>query len=164
MKHFGSVELMFRHLDRDESGTLSFPEIRRACRSGSPPAAPPAFVITYRPLDSIAKKKRLSSPHTRRRTGRKVGLTLTHADMSAIFSLMEVSFTPASSCAWIEARLHLTCSGFALVGCELACCQRYGALMVFVMSGQDRRKSKSQQEASTLSQAARLSTRPIERP
>jgi len=32
MKHFGSVQLMFRQLDRDESGSLSYPELRRACR------------------------------------------------------------------------------------------------------------------------------------
>eukprot|EP00434_Breviolum_minutum_P037804 symbB.v1.2.033522.t1/scaffold4177.1/size43486/1 len=32
MKHFGSVTLMFRHLDQDGSGSLSYPELRRACR------------------------------------------------------------------------------------------------------------------------------------
>lgn len=32
MKHFGSVQLMFRHLDQDGSGSLSYPELRRACR------------------------------------------------------------------------------------------------------------------------------------
>lgn len=34
MQHFGSVELAFKSLDADGSGSLSFSELKRACRKG----------------------------------------------------------------------------------------------------------------------------------